>query len=68
MIAVWVLHDCRVGSIVVEHYCTSEDFGGHPKGIKSRVVHWNSILCEARNNREFKLHVYCKRQSQVENF
>ena len=33
--------------IVLEHYYTSEDFGGHPKEVKSRVVHWNSIMCKA---------------------
>ena len=54
--------------IVLEHYHTSEDFRGYPKGIKSRGVHWNSTLCKARNDREFKLHVYGKRQIQVENF
>ena len=54
--------------IVLEHYYTSEEFGGHPKGVKSPVVHWNSTLCKARNDREFKLHVYSKRQIQVENF
>ena len=29
--------------IVLEHYYTSEDFGGHPKGIKLRVVHYAKL-------------------------
>ena len=29
--------------IVLQHYYTSEDFGGHPKGITSRVVHYAKL-------------------------
>ena len=42
--------------IVLEHYYTSEDFGGHPKEVKSQggALEFDYV----QSNREFKLHVY----------
>ena len=39
---------------VLKYYYVSGDSKGHPKGVKSLVVHWNSMLCQVRNTRVIK--------------